>query len=82
MILASGHPVFLRYAGNFEQQCQIFEQSLKLTSRLGRLGRLGDIYHLLASLAIWHSVIFHNQPSEKTNRFYLVVQMAKKLETN
>lgn len=74
-IVSAGYLAYIRYAGNFQQQCRIFEHSLFLINRLGRLGRPGDFYHLFASLAQWHKMVFHDQPSEKRNRFYLISQV-------
>lgn len=79
-VKSDGFAVDLWYAGDFERQCRIFEQSLIITRGLGRFGRLGGLYHLLASLAIWHRVEFDDQPSNNANRFYLISQAVEDLD--
>lgn len=74
LMIGAGFAVHTLYAGNYAHQCRVFERSLRMSGRLGPARRIGDAYHLLASLALWYDIVFHKSPYAEANRFYLVAQ--------
>lgn len=74
LVDAWGCETRLLYSGDYESQCGLLERSLKLSALLGPAGRLSSAYLMFASMALWHDIVFHEQPYDLANRFYLVAQ--------
>ena len=77
--LASDLPVaesWRLYAGDYVWQGKQFERAISGHQRRGLVARLVNLFHHVASWAIFHPVRLSDQPEATTNRFYWLMERA------
>jgi len=74
LISDCGFSVKVLYAGNYEWQCRNLEHSLLLGQSFRSLQKLGGLFNIAISLALWRKIVFSESPYDVANRFYLLGQ--------
>lgn len=72
LICDRGFSVKMLYAGDYEWQCRNLERSLLLGQSFSPLQKLGGLFNLVISLALWRKITFSENPYDVANRFYLL----------
>jgi SAM-dependent methyltransferase len=62
------------FAGDYVWQGKQFERAILGHRRRGILARLGNLYHHVASWALFHPVRLQDRPQATTNRFYWLLE--------
>jgi hypothetical protein len=62
------------FAGDYVWQGKQFERAVLGHRRRGTWARLGNLYHQVASWALFHPVRLQDQPQATTNRFYWLLE--------
>ena len=75
LLQAKKNSVHVYYAGDFEWKCRNLERSLLLGKHLGRYKKLGFLYDLFFSMALWQPLRFSDQVYDNANRFYLLCHL-------